>query len=38
MLNPWLEHYEPGVPSTLEYPALPLHGLLEQAAALRPVA
>jgi long-chain acyl-CoA synthetase len=36
MLNPWLEHYEPGVPSTLEYPALPLHGLLEQTAARHP--
>jgi long-chain acyl-CoA synthetase len=32
MLNPWLTHYEPGVPPTLEYPALPLHGLLEQTA------
>ena len=36
MLNPWLAHYEPGVPPTLEYPALPLHGLLEQTAARSP--
>ena len=36
MLNPWLGHYEPGVPPTLEYPALPLHGLLEQTAARYP--
>jgi long-chain acyl-CoA synthetase len=32
MLKLWLAHYEPGVPPTLEYPALPLHGLLEQTA------
>ena len=36
MLNPWLAHYEPGVPPTLEYPALPLHGLLEQTAERYP--
>jgi long-chain acyl-CoA synthetase len=36
MLNPWLAHYEPDVPPTLEYPALPLHGLLEQTAARYP--
>ena len=36
MLNPWLAHYEPGVPPTLEYPALPLHGLLEQTAVRYP--
>ncbi|HEX2276036.1 MAG TPA: long-chain fatty acid--CoA ligase [Candidatus Tectomicrobia bacterium] len=36
MLNPWLAHYEPGIPPTLEYPALPLHGLLEQTAARYP--
>jgi long-chain acyl-CoA synthetase len=32
MLKPWLAHYEPGVPPTLDYPAVPLHGLLEQTA------
>jgi long-chain acyl-CoA synthetase len=32
MLKPWLGHYEPGVPPTLNYPAIPLHGLLEQTA------
>jgi long-chain acyl-CoA synthetase len=36
MFNPWLAHYEPGIPPTLEYPALPLHGLLEQTAARYP--
>jgi long-chain acyl-CoA synthetase len=32
MLKPWLAHYEPGVPPTLESSALPLHGLLERTA------
>jgi long-chain acyl-CoA synthetase len=32
MLKPWLAHYEPGVPPTLNYPVVPLHGLLEQTA------
>jgi long-chain acyl-CoA synthetase len=32
MLEPWLAHYEPGVPPTLTYPAVSLHGLLEQTA------
>jgi long-chain acyl-CoA synthetase len=36
MLKPWLAHYEPGVSPTLEYPALPLHGLLEQTAERYP--
>jgi long-chain acyl-CoA synthetase len=36
MHTPWLAHYEPGVPQTLKYPALPLHGLLEQTAARYP--
>jgi long-chain acyl-CoA synthetase len=36
MLKPWLAHYELGVPQTLEYPALSLHGLLEQTAARYP--
>ncbi|MBI3329181.1 MAG: AMP-binding protein, partial [Nitrospinae bacterium] len=36
MLNPWLAHYEPGVPQTLTYPLLPLHGLLEQTAERYP--
>jgi long-chain acyl-CoA synthetase len=36
MRKPWLAHYEPGVPPTLEYPALPLHGLLEQTAERYP--
>src|SRR5262245_47390937 len=36
MLNPWVAHYEPGVPPTLEYPAVTLHGLLEQTAERYP--
>jgi long-chain acyl-CoA synthetase len=36
MLNPWLAHYEPGVPKTLEYPKLPLHRFLEQTAERYP--
>ena len=36
MLKPWLAQYEPGVPPTLQYPALPLHGLLEQTAERYP--
>ena len=30
--RPWLQHYDEGVPQTLEYPDIPLFGLLEQAA------
>jgi long-chain acyl-CoA synthetase len=36
MPKPWLAHYEAGVPPTLEYPAVPLHGLLEQTAERYP--
>jgi long-chain acyl-CoA synthetase len=36
MLKPWLAQYEPGVPPTIEYPAVPLHGLLEQTAECYP--
>jgi long-chain acyl-CoA synthetase len=36
MSKPWLAHYEAGVPTTLPYPAVPLHGLLEQTAARYP--
>jgi long-chain acyl-CoA synthetase len=32
MRKPWLAHYEAGVASTLQYPAVPLHGLLEHTA------
>ena len=32
MRKPWSAHYEAGVPSALQYPAVPLHGLLEHAA------
>ena len=30
--RPWLQHYDEGVPQTLDYPDIPLFGLLEQAA------
>jgi long-chain acyl-CoA synthetase len=30
--RPWTRHYDPGVPATLEYPDVPLHALLEDAA------
>jgi len=32
MNRPWLAQYETGVPATLTYPKVPLHGLLEQTA------
>jgi long-chain acyl-CoA synthetase len=32
MEKPWLRHYDPGVPATLEYPRVPLSRLLEQSA------
>ena len=31
--RPWLAHYPPQVPATLEYPAIPLTALLEQTAS-----
>ena len=30
--RPWLEHYDEGVPHTIEYPQVPLFSLLEEAA------
>jgi long-chain acyl-CoA synthetase len=36
MSKPWLAHYEAGVPEALQYPTVPLHGLLEQTAARYP--
>jgi len=32
----WLEHYDPDVPHTLDYPAVPLYRLLEDTAAEQP--
>ncbi len=32
MEKPWVKHYEPGVPATLEYPEVPLHHFLESSA------
>jgi long-chain acyl-CoA synthetase len=34
--RPWLEHYDPDVPPHLEYPEIPLHEFLEDAAAEHP--
>lgn len=30
--RPWLKHYDPGVPSTIDYPPVPLYHFLEKAA------
>ncbi len=35
---PWRAHYDPGVPHTLDYPEMPFHNFLEQAALNRPEA
>lgn len=32
MEKPWVKHYEPGVPETLEYPEVPLHHFLAESA------
>jgi len=32
MEKPWLKHYDPGVPTSIEYPAVPLFHFLEEAA------
>jgi long-chain acyl-CoA synthetase len=34
--RPWLRHYDDGVPSSLEYPRVPLYQLLDDAAAHAP--
>lgn len=34
--RPWLKYYDPGIPHTLQYPAIPLHGFLEQSAREHP--
>ncbi len=31
--KPWLAHYEAGIPSTIEYPAYPLHQMLVESAS-----
>jgi long-chain acyl-CoA synthetase len=36
MEKPWLAHYEPGVPQTIEYPRIPLHQMLENSARTYP--
>ena len=33
MEKPWLAHYEPEVPHTIDYPKMPLHQILEDGAA-----
>ncbi|HEY71290.1 MAG TPA: long-chain fatty acid--CoA ligase [Anaerolineae bacterium] len=30
--RPWLKHYDPGIPHTIEYPSVPLYELLEKSA------
>lgn len=34
--RPWLRHYEPGVPQTIDYPRIPVQRLLDDAAARFP--
>ncbi|HEX9269304.1 MAG TPA: long-chain fatty acid--CoA ligase [Candidatus Limnocylindria bacterium] len=34
--HPWTAHYDPGVPGSLEYPEVPLHALLDDAAESYP--
>jgi long-chain acyl-CoA synthetase len=34
--RPWFAHYDPGVPRTLDYPAVPLHWFLADTAARHP--
>jgi len=36
--RPWLAHYDPGVPHTLDYPAVPLQSFLADTAARHPQA
>ncbi len=36
--RPWVQHYDPGIPSTLVYPEIPLHDLLTRAAREHPEA
>ncbi len=35
-MKPWLKHYEPGVRAALDYPDVPMHRYLENAAARTP--
>ncbi len=34
--RPWVKHYDPGVPASIEYPDIPLHQLLQDAAKKYP--
>lgn len=36
MERPWLNHYDPGVPPSLDYPESPLYALLDDSAAAHP--
>ncbi len=36
MDKPWLQHYDPGVPATLDYPEVPLYHFLEESARRHP--
>ena len=34
--RPWLKHYDPGVPHSIDYPAVPLFSFLEESARKYP--
>ena len=34
--RPWQKHYDPGIPYSLTYPAIPLHGILQETARKTP--
>ncbi|MEW6244438.1 MAG: long-chain fatty acid--CoA ligase [Bacillota bacterium] len=36
MNRPWVKYYDSGVPTTIDYPRIPLYGLLERSAAKFP--
>jgi long-chain acyl-CoA synthetase len=36
MDKPWLEHYDPGVPASIDYPSVPLHHFMEESARRNP--
>ncbi|HET7087502.1 MAG TPA: long-chain fatty acid--CoA ligase, partial [Anaerolineae bacterium] len=36
MVKPWLKHYDPDVPHTIDYPRIPAYRLLDDSAARHP--
>lgn len=36
MEKPWLQHYEDGVPASLQYPSIPVHQILEDSVRVYP--